>query len=164
MGFGRVLNNNRGLESDKMNTENTIKTDSDDLGKALQPMTLEQLIEDTQSLSRDQDLIDLQSQFPFLPISPKLGSANTVWIPSDTATEIRIPQRARMMQISWAGNAQILMAASSFKLADSTYSKLDGSGVIVLRDVQWRYCRGMSSVWVMVSQASLVSVEFFVQL
>lgn len=147
-----------------MSTENTIKNNAEDLAAALKPMSLEQLVEDSQSLSRDQDLIDLQSQFPFLPIAPKIGSANTVWVPSDTATEIRIPQRARMMQVSWAGNAQILMAASSFKLADSTYSKLDGSGVIVLRDVQWRYCRGMSSVWVMASQASLVSVEFFVQL
>lgn len=123
-----------------------------------------QLYPDDGGLTRDTGLMDLQSQFPFLPISPSLSSANSIWVPSDTCKEIRIPENARMMRVSFAGNAQVYIGRSQFRVVDSTYSHLEGDGIIVLKDPEWRYCAGMRSIWVMVSQASLVSVEYFVQL
>ena len=114
--------------------------------------------------SGDQDLRDLQAKFQFLPISPALGASVTQWIPANTVKEFHIPSRAKMMRITWAGNMQVYLGRSAFNTPDSTFTDQQGSGIVMVRDVGWRFCVGMRSVWLMGTQAGLVSVEYFVQL
>lgn len=112
--------------------------------------------------SREKALEELHILFPFLEIDPPGNNASLVVLAQNVAQEIRIPSGMRMMQIGVKSGAEVLWSFGNISTFPT--ATMQESGISLVNDGRWIYCKDMSSIFLISSAAAVVGVRFFSQL